>query len=71
MSKRLEAEGPWLMGGVFGARHLCLHAVLLGQTHEISVHVKFPTIAKLVEAVRARPKLKAALEAHGVMEPRS
>ena len=72
LAKRLEAEGPWLMGEAFSA--LDIYAFMLccwGKPTETSVHLKFPAIAKLVEAVRARPKLKAALEAHGVMEPRS
>jgi len=72
LAKRLEAEGPWLMGEKFSA--LDIYAFMLccwGKPTETSVHAKFPAIAKLVEAVRARPKLKAALEAHGVMEPRS
>ena len=30
---------------------------------------KFPAIAKLAAAMRARPKLKGVLESHGVMEP--
>jgi glutathione S-transferase len=72
LAKRLEAEGPWLMGEAFSA--LDIYAFMLccwGKPTETSVHAKFPAIAKLVAAVRARPKLKAALEAHGVMEPRS
>jgi hypothetical protein len=28
-----------------------------------------PNIARLAQAVRERPRLKAALEAHGVLEP--
>ena len=29
---------------------------------------RFPAIAKLAAAVRSRPKLKAVLESHGVLE---
>jgi glutathione S-transferase len=72
MAKRLESEGPWLMGETFSA--LDIYAFMLncwGKPKESAVHAKFPAIAKLADAVRARPKLKAALEAHGVMQPRS
>ena len=65
-------EGPWLMGENFSA--LDLYAFMLfcwSRPNETALHAEFPAIAKLAQAVRARPKLKAALEAHGVMEPRS
>ncbi|MDP1699458.1 MAG: glutathione S-transferase family protein [Aestuariivirga sp.] len=72
LAKRLETEGPWLMGENFSA--LDIYAFMLfcwSRPKEIALHAEFPAIAKLAQAVRARPKLKAALEAHGVMEPRS
>ena len=72
LAKRLEAEGPWLMGEKFSA--LDLYAFMLccwSRPKETVLHAQFPAIAELAKAVRARPKLKAALEAHGVMEPRS
>ncbi len=72
VAKRLEAEGPWLMGENFSA--LDIYAFMLfcwSRPKEKALHAEFPSIAKLAQAVRARPKLKAALEAHGVMEPRS
>jgi glutathione S-transferase len=72
LAKRLENEGPWLMGEHFSA--LDLYAFMLccwSRPKESILHADFPAIAKFAQAVRARPKLKAALEAHGVMEPRS
>ncbi len=72
LAKRLETEGPWLMGESFSA--LDIYAFMLcvfSRPKETVVHAEFPAIAKFARAVRARPKLKAALEAHGVMEPRS
>ena len=72
LAQRLEAEGPWLMGEVYSA--LDIYAFMLccwTRPKESALHMEFSAIAKLAKAVRARPKLKAALEAHGVMEPRS
>ncbi len=72
LARRLETQGPWLMGATFSA--LDIYAMMLccwGKPTESYVHGKFSAIAKLVQAVRARPKLKAALEAHGVLQPRS
>lgn len=70
IDKRLAASGPWLMGREFSA--LDLYAFMLsiwGPPNELGLHDKYPAIAKLAAAVRARPKLKAVLESHGVMEP--
>jgi glutathione S-transferase len=70
IEKRLAASGPWLMGREFSA--LDLYAFMLsiwGPPDERGLHHKYPAIAKLAAAVRARPKLKAVLESHGVMEP--
>jgi glutathione S-transferase len=72
MAHRLETEGPWLMGEAYSA--LDIYAFMLcvwSRPKETLVHAEFPAIAKFAQAVRARPKLKAAIEAHGVMEPRS
>ena len=72
LAKRLETEGPWLMGETYSA--LDIYAFMLcvfSRPKETVIHAEFPAIAKFAQAVRARPKLKAALEAHGVMEPRS
>ena len=70
IEERLASSGPWLMGRDFSA--LDLYAFMLsiwGPPNEQGLHDKYPAIAKLAAAVRARPKLKAVLESHGVMEP--
>ena len=72
VEKRLQAEGPWMMGADYSA--LDAYAFMLtlwSKPGERTLLAKFPAVAELVHAVRARPSLKAALEAHGVMEPRS
>lgn len=69
LEKRLTAFGPWLMGRHFSA--LDIYAFMLsvwGRPKEEALHDRFPAIAKLAAAVRARPKLKAVLESHGVLE---
>jgi glutathione S-transferase len=68
LEKRLTKAGPWLMGRNFSA--LDLYAFMLsiwGKPSEVELHGRFPSIAKLAAAVRARPKLKAVLESHGVL----
>ena len=69
LEKRLESEGPWLMGESYSALDIyCFMLTIWGRPSEAAVHRKFPQLARLAQAMRARPKLKAALEAHGVME---
>lgn len=70
LEKRLEASGPWLMGREYSV--LDLYAFMLGlwgKPSEEALHARFPAIGKLASAVRSRAKLKAVLEAHGVMKP--
>ncbi len=70
IEKRLAAAGPWLMGQDFTA--LDLYAFMLSiwsKPSELAFLGKFPAIATLLSRVRARPKLKAVLEAHGVLRP--
>lgn len=67
IEKRLAASGPWLMGREYSA--LDLYAFMLSlwaRPSEEALHGRFPAIAKLAASVRARPKLKAVLESHGV-----
>jgi glutathione S-transferase len=69
IEKRLTTAGPWLMGRSFSA--LDLYAFMLsiwGRPSEQALHDRFPAIGKLGSAIRARPKLKAALESHGVLQ---
>jgi glutathione S-transferase len=68
LEKRLTSKGPWLMGREFSA--VDIYAFMLtiwGRPDEQAFHSRFPALAKLAAAVRARPKLKAVLESHGVL----
>jgi glutathione S-transferase len=68
IEKRL-AGGPWMMGGSYSA--LDIYAFMLSlwsKPSEQEIHDTFPRIAYLASGIRARPKLKAALEAHEVMQ---
>lgn len=69
LEARLAKGRPWLMGSEFSA--LDLYAFMLSlwsKPSEAELHKRFPRIGKLARAVRARPKLKAVLESHGVLE---
>ena len=69
LEKRLTGAGPWLMGREFSA--VDIYAFMLsiwGRPSEAALHGRFPAIAKLAASVRARPKLKAVLESHGVLQ---
>ena len=69
LERRLVKEGPWLMGAQFSA--LDLYAFMLtlwAKPSEAGLHANYPLLARHAKDVRARPKLKAALEAHGVMD---
>lgn len=69
LEERVAKTGPWLMGKEFSA--LDLYAFMLslwGKPTEAELHRRFPHIAALARRVRERPKLKAVLDAHGVME---
>ena len=69
LEQRLSEDGPYLMGDTFSALDLYLFMLTIWvKPTEAVVLAKFPAIAALCAEVRARPKLKAALEAHGVME---
>ncbi len=69
LDKRLKSEGPWLMGENYSALDIyCFMLTIWGRPSEAALHRKFPHLVRLAQAVRARPKLKAALEAHGVMD---
>ena len=69
LDDRLAKHGPWLMGKEFSALDLyCFMLSIWGKPSEAALHERFPRIAKLAAAVRARPKLKAALESHGVVD---
>lgn len=68
LEDRLSADGPWLMGERYSAIDIYLFMLTIwGRPSEAELLARYPTIAAHASAVRARPKLKAALEAHGVM----
>jgi glutathione S-transferase len=70
LDRRLAANGPWLMGKPYSAIDIyAFVAATWGRPNEMAVLDKFRHVAKLAMAVRARPKLKAALEAHSVLKP--
>lgn len=70
LERRLGKEGPWLMGAQFSALDpYAFMLTLWAKPSEPALHQRYPRIARHARDVRARPKLKAALEAHGVMHP--
>ena len=69
VERRLIEDGPYVMGESFSALDLYLFMLTIwAPPTEAQLLAAFPAIARLAADVRARPKLKAALEAHGVME---
>jgi glutathione S-transferase len=63
-------EGPYMMGKEFSALDPYLFMFTLwAKPSEAAAREKFPKVARVADEVRARPKLKAVLEAHGVLEP--
>lgn len=70
LEDRLSGDGPWLMGDRYSAIDIYLFMLTIwGRPSEADLLAHYPAIAAHAAAVRARPKLKAALEAHGVMQP--
>lgn len=70
LEKRLTASGPWLMGKEFSA--LDPYAFMLSIWYKPTpqaLYDRCPALAKLAAGLRARPKLKAVLESHGVLAP--
>jgi glutathione S-transferase len=66
---RLGKEGPFVLGEEFSAADLYLFTMTIwAKPSESSLLNRCRSIAKVSEHVRGRPKLKAALEAHGVMK---
>ncbi len=71
MEGKLAADGPFLLGDYFSAADIYLFMLTLWAfPSERTVLERCPHIAKVVAHVRARPRLKAALEAHGALEIR-
>jgi glutathione S-transferase len=70
IDRRLAKEGPYMIGEQFTAADIYLFMLTIwAHPSERAVLDRCPNIARIAEAVRIRPRLKAALEAHGVFEP--
>jgi glutathione S-transferase len=64
---RLEQEGPWLLGDSFSAGDLYLFMLAIwAEPSEAALHDRCPSIGAVCNGVRQRPRLGAAIEAHGV-----
>ena len=69
LDARLAKEGPFLLGDDFSAADLYLFMLTIwARPSERALLDRCKSIARLSNHVRGRPKLKAALEAHGVMK---
>jgi glutathione S-transferase len=70
VERHLIEDGPCMGGKDFSALDIYLFMFTLwGKPSEAETRQAFPNVARVADAVRARPKLKAALEAHGVLAP--
>jgi glutathione S-transferase len=69
VEERLAQQGPWMMGDSFSALDIYTFMLTLwSKPNETALQGMFPHVARLAQELRARPKLKAALEAHGIFE---
>jgi glutathione S-transferase len=69
LERKLGQAGPWLMGANYSALDSYLFMLpLWARPSEEALHGRFPRIAALAQRVRARPGLKKALEAQGVLK---
>ena len=69
IDRRLAKEGPYMVGERFSAADIYLFMLSIwAQPSERALHERCPNIARVAASVRARPRLKAALDAHGVLE---
>ena len=72
LDRRLAEEGPYLVGEEFSAADIYLFMLTIwALPSEEALLARCPHIAELAGRVRRRPRLKAALEAHGVLVPGS
>jgi glutathione S-transferase len=68
LENRLAEDGPFLLGDNFSAADIYLFMLTLwAYPSERAVLERYPRIAKVAAHVRSRPRLKAALEAHGAL----
>ena len=64
---KLRQEGPWLLGDSFSAADLYLFMLAMwAEPSEAALHERCPWIGAVCNGVRERPRLAAAIEAHGV-----
>ena len=64
---KLRQEGPWLLGEGFSAADLYLFMMAIwAAPSEAALHDRCPSIGAVCNRVRERPRLGAAIEAHGV-----
>jgi len=69
VENRLAKEGPYLVGERFTAADLYLFMLTIwANPSERALLERCRNIARVATTVRARPRLKAALESHGVLE---
>ncbi len=72
MERKLADDGPFLLGDSFSAADIYLFMLTLwAYPSEQAVLDRCPHIATVAAHVRSRPRLKAALEAHGAFEIRT
>ena len=72
LEKQLAEDGPFLAGDAFSAADIYLFMLTIwAPPSEQEIRSRFPHIAAVTDHVRERPRLKAALEAHGVLVPGS
>jgi glutathione S-transferase len=70
IDRRLGKEGPNLLGERFSAADIYLFMLTVwAHPTERALLDRYTNIARVAADVRARPRLKAALESHGVLEP--
>jgi glutathione S-transferase len=70
LDARLAGDGPFLLGRDFSAADLYLFMMTIwAKPSERALLDRCKSIAQVCDHVRRRPKLKAALEAHGVLVP--
>ena len=68
VESRLKSDGPFLAGETYSAADIYLFMLTIwAKPSEAQLLSRCPKIARVCEFVRARPRLKAALEAHGVL----
>jgi glutathione S-transferase len=69
---RLGNDGPFLLGEGFSAADLYLFMLACwARPSETLLRARYPAIAAVSDAIRGRPRLKAVLEAHNVMQPKA